>query len=770
MSRSLQRSTWISWATSIFIVCEIIFSVQVHAGCEQDLTTPAHLHQDLDTYIAGMEKSSLQKAAYASLARPGKIVDLGAGSGISARDLAVLFPDSQVTGLDLDPDMVRYAQDHYRQSNLNFVTGNAEHVNFPENSLDALFMSSTAHHLTSYGSGEFDVRHVRTAIASAHRQLKPGGLFILRDFLSPDGPPVIFLELPTEDGVCEGTVVELSTACLFEKFAEDFRSSTHPQSAVVYQVRPSSQEGWRRYEVSLRDAVEFALHKDYRNHYDAEIREEYTFMSQAEFENSFRQAGFRVLHSAPIYNPWIVENRFKDKIRFLTLEGQPLPFPATNYVIAGEKIGETEGLRFVQKEFHSVQTPKFLKARVLRDRRDGQVFDLIERPHETIDVLPYFKRGGRLFILSKQGFPRPILTATAKHDRLSGVHTDGYVVEPLSFLRRGQEALFKEIELELSRRSDISPADILRQGPGQTYQFYTSPGLVSERTTSLAIPIRSRKIDLILPNENYSGFTSSGVLRPLEATQLLRSAQVGSLLDARMEIAVYNLLLDQKQSLGPWIGEDIQLQNSKVSPRVLRAEDVLAPRARARVFEEMNSDRFGSFLEVREGTFQEINTQQAVVAERILEYVVPRHWSSSVVSVLPVLQTAQGIFVGLERRHLPAVQLNEGFSNLTTNPAWRIPKATQTLMDAQNYALEQLRRQHHLSPLRSFELGGIYDSSKGVTPETVHPLLVNVEPTSAQATGLDWVRLDDLLNHRHLVHDGHLLVLLLRAAHALGMH
>src|SRR5438270_314424 len=77
-------------------------------------TPAAHMHKDLNSYTAAMEMSALQKAAFGSMARPGKIADLGAGSGISARDLAVLFPDSTVVGVDFDPAMVAHANQHYQ--------------------------------------------------------------------------------------------------------------------------------------------------------------------------------------------------------------------------------------------------------------------------------------------------------------------------------------------------------------------------------------------------------------------------------------------------------------------------------------------------------------------------------------------------------------------------------------------------------------------------------------------------------------------------------
>ena len=161
--------------------------------------TVAHLHSDLATYIRGMNKSSLQKAVYAALANSGIIVDMGAGSGITAYDISVLFPTSKVIGVDLDPNMVNHAGQTYRNPNLRYLKGNAQKQVFLDNSVDAIFMSSTGHHLTSYGEGKFDRQHVMEAFDNAVKQLKPDGLFIMRDFVIPEGPEWIHLDLPATD-------------------------------------------------------------------------------------------------------------------------------------------------------------------------------------------------------------------------------------------------------------------------------------------------------------------------------------------------------------------------------------------------------------------------------------------------------------------------------------------------------------------------------------------------------------------------------------------
>ena len=579
----------------------LFFLVTSAEASECPVVLIAHRHFDIGSYTAGMERSSLQKAALGSMGHPGHIVDLGTGSGISAHDLARLFPDSSVIGVDLDPNMVRLATSRYKADNLAYTVGNAEQPIFGTNSVDTIFMSSTAHHLTSYGSGKFDITHVINAIRSAHQQLKIGGTFILRDFVISEGPKSVILEIPILDGTAE----------LFEKFAKDFRSSQHIASGVPYIELEPDQAGWRRFQLSLRDANEFILRKDYRDSYNEEIKEEYTFMSQKDFERAFEQAGFRILHSAPIFNPWIIKNRYQGKVKLFSLDGQSLPFPPTNYAIVGEKIRPSQGILLRESRRVSLSTPQFLRMLAVQDTKTGEIIDLVERPGAAIDLIPYFIRKGNLYVLSKQGYPRPI-TTVADQSGLTPGQSRGYSIEPLGFIVDRSQPTFRQIQDQFEMRAGIpSDAILTRISPKLLHRLYTSPGMADESTSSIALQIKSQRVQLSTPKREYSGFSTSGTVRPIEATQLLRAAQIGTILDARLEASVYELLLSLKRDLGPWIGEEVHLKESDLPVKVSPALKVLNPKNKSRRFRIMNSDQFGQYLDVRHSTFIELPRAQA---------------------------------------------------------------------------------------------------------------------------------------------------------------
>src|SRR5439155_16436051 len=110
--------------------------------------------------------------------------------------------------------------------------------------------------------------------------------------------------------------------------------------------------------------------------------------------------------------------------------GQTLDYPATNYVIVGEKVAAGEGVAFRAGEAASPRG--FLALEHHRHGPTGQLFDLAARPHPTVDMLPFFASAGLLYVLCRASYPRPILRG---HPALDGAHPPDYVAEPLNVLQ-----------------------------------------------------------------------------------------------------------------------------------------------------------------------------------------------------------------------------------------------------------------------------------------------------------------------------------------------
>lgn len=717
-----------------------------------------------EAYFAGMDSSMQQKVALTTAHFPvrGRIADMGSGSGRGTYDLACLYGGLELVGVDINPVSVERAAREFRRPNLSYVVGDIAEMVFPAESLDGVLDSSVLHHVTSFN--DFDVGRVHATLARQVAQLKTGGVIIIRDFVIPDGPERVHLDLPAADGSETGTVVELSAAALFELFAREWRSSVNRDGPVPFTRMNSPRPGCLRYEVALRAAAEFVLRKDYRADWATEVLEEYTYLSQSQFEESFRSLGLRIVTSRPLWNPWIVQNRFEGKFHLSDLSGAPLPFPPTNYLIVGEKVREGSGVALSERQSRTLSAPVFLSLKGYRHKESGRVMELAERPHQTIDVLPWFETAGQLFVVAKKDFPRPIINASPDRPRLDSAHHSGYVTEPISAIvgEGGDEE--QEVQRVLRERAGFDAEEIVRVGG--RFSYYTSPGGVNELVASRLAEVRPRQTELSFPN--YTPFTDAGTVRELDAAQVLRACHVGGMFDARLEINIYRLLRQLGRGCGPWIGAPIDLS---VQPHAFAPSDpaqVLAPTPRA-AFDRPTPLPRPQFLSLCEGSFVELDGAGRTLAEARFEYVRPDRLSNNTLVALPTFSTAQGVFVGIEHRDLPAVQSFSGSSNMAAAPAWRLPPTVTHLSEVPNFLKGALRKDFDLDTRRVWELGGAYLPTSGVTPEVVYPFAIEVNADECSGAGLQFLLLSELTAQPELLRDAHLLVATYRLAHALGV-
>ncbi len=390
-----------------------------------------------DRYLRGMDSSMRKKVALtaAHLLGLGRVADMGMGSGAGSHSLAALYPALQVVGVDLDPTMAALAARRFRLPNLAFVAADVAAAVFAPASLDGIFDSSVLHHVTSFGGYRRELGIA--ALESQVPQLSLGGVLIVRDFVDP-GPGEVLLDLPADDGDASDDPRRCSTAALFVRAARELRSLSDRPGFPFEDLGPAGgRPAWRRFRCSLTHATEFLLRKDYREDWEAEIREEYTFLTREGFEAAFTTLGLRVLASTPIRNPWIVRHRFEGRALLRSPAGEPLDFPPTNFVIVGERVAEGHGVRFRPGEAR----PRlgFLRLSHHRRRASGEVFDLVQRPYRSLDVVPYFRQGEELFVVARTSYPRPILaTAAAEAASLDGSRAPHYVAEPLLVLQTDQ--------------------------------------------------------------------------------------------------------------------------------------------------------------------------------------------------------------------------------------------------------------------------------------------------------------------------------------------
>lgn len=688
----------------------------------------------------------------------GKVADMGTGSGSASLAFAQLYPRLQVIGVDVSPTMVELARARHQLPNLTFALGDAAKLVFEAGSLDGILASSMLHHVTSFT--DYDHSAARRALEAQAAQLRVHGVLVVRDFVDP-GPEEILLDLPCDDGDESSHPERCSSARLFERFSTEFRRLSPSPGFALRTGDPSSTAvtpGFKRFRTSHKLAAEFLLRKDYRADWDSEIKEEYTYFTQPQFEAAFRGLGLRVLTSTPVYNPWIVKNRFEGKARLLTLAGDTLPFPATNYLIVGERVAPEEGVDFAASP--PLEPLGFLALEHYRDTQTHGMRDLVRRPNTTLDVLPWFEEQGRVYVLARTSYPRPLLCAEPERARpLDGSRACPWSVEPLSFLQR-DKPVGQTIEDALWDYARLDAASLIEFDDGLVY--YPSPGGVAERVESTFVQIKPSFVQAAVGAR--SGFSTSGRVQAIEAEQLLRAAQVGGLSDARLELNVYELLRRTGLSFGPWIGESIVLSEAAGPAHVADAAALLTRKKRRRFAPASAGAK--RFLSVTCREFEERNSEGKTVARQKLEYVMPLPFTAVTASIILLRKHAGTVFVGLDDDDLPAAQSFEGNSALLVTPAFRLPDAVDGISQARSYLRERLLAEHGVRLGEIAPLGGKYYPSPGATPEVVHPFYAEITEEAPAAHPLIWTPLRELLNEPRLLREGHLRIAAFRAAHA----
>jgi len=703
-------------------------------------------------YLAGMDASMRQKVALtaAHLLADGRVADMGTGSGEGANALAQLYPSLDVIGVDIDPAMVARATSKFDAKNLSFVVGDIAQPVFEEASLDGIFDSSVLHHVTTFTG--YDHEAAARCLAVQVRSLREGGIIVVRDFLLPDGAEDdVLLDIP-----------DASVATL-ERTSHGHRS-LHASKGFVMSREASAREGWARFRLSRRHAVEFVLRKDYQDDWEAEIKEEYTYFDRARFESVFAELGLRVLASTPIWNPWIVRNRFEGHFEMRALDERELPFPATNYVIVGERVAPEASVRFED----AGEAPKvgFLALEHFAHVETGSVRDLARRPGAVADVIPYFLSGGRLYVLARTSYPRPILaTKLASELSIDGAGVVPWLVEPLH-VSLYEKPIAQAVEEELLRTARMDADAILSVTLGSAY--CPSPGGLQEEVRSIFVEVKPNFLDVTL--EGVSAFSTSGRVRPIEAQQLLRAAQVGGLPDARLELNVRDLLARLDRSHGPWLG-DVPREGAATPSLSSTSWESLQRAPHRRMYRRCDARRSVSFLELHARRFVELDASSRVVGEATLELVLPKKRSCATVAIALLARVNDIVCLGLDDDDLPAVQSFYGHSDVHVAPAWRLPLDCASREAAMAFVRASLLAEHGIEAGEMSELGGRYHPSPGATPEVVHPFATWVTATANEASRrpLHFVPLDQLVAHATEIIDGHLRVVALRAASMLGL-
>lgn len=111
---------------------------------------------DMATYVAGMEKSLIDKIYFMDKVEADVFVDFGCADGLLLRTLKKLFPDHHYFGFDLSSEMVEQARSHPDSEGIEFDTSWEKVVADAKklNGKTCLILSSVIHEIYAYSNPE----------------------------------------------------------------------------------------------------------------------------------------------------------------------------------------------------------------------------------------------------------------------------------------------------------------------------------------------------------------------------------------------------------------------------------------------------------------------------------------------------------------------------------------------------------------------------------------------------------------------------------------
>lgn len=675
-----------------------------------------------------VQKKAAMISAHFLLPAGSRVVDIACGTGEITYALALLNPRWGIIGIDRDPEAVDFANKTWRLPNLTFRKAEASMLEGEDESIDGIINSNILHHI--YSENGYNTDEVVQVLEKQVRKLKVGGTMLIRDYMLPSGSEMVLLEFPKSDSA-GNTPQDMSDADLLVHFSQSARPMEDGCEGFFIEELTAMRDGTRLFRLPHKWALEFIHRKDFRDKWDKELDNEYTFFSYRDFRREFARLGMRMIFSSPYSNPWVVNSNFKGRFQLYSEAGDPMAMPATNYFIVAQKVADKQSLALEERR-PSQKPVGDLQIVVVRDKKSGQIHELVKRPGEYCDIVPYrITPDNRLVVYVRSGYPRPIVNAVMRGSHnLDGKKWSGHLIEPITMDTKpmgedvdgNRRMIFDYVKDYASLRPKADDSWYV----GGVY--YPSPDRIDEAIEPIFIEVENPQMTTWPIREDKDiAFTELGIITELDGADILLASQVGLLPEPRLEMHVFELMMRYGIPMPGWIGEKIpEFEGARI--KIHEPEDVLKD-APAAQFEEEKSAPVSlkpvKAVFVEEGkvgrTTRGLSTQD-------VEFIVTEDGIENIAIVLPVSRDwDDGLLVALEPKNMPVPnRVNGGDGAMLSAPSFVLPKDVRSIEQAKKF----IAKKFSVKPERVSQMGEGYFTHTGVTPQRVYPFMVTGAATN----------------------------------------
>ncbi len=700
------------------------------------------------------------------------VLDMGCGDGKVTYAMAALNPKITFIGVDKSKKSITQATEKYIASNLKFKVGDVSADLFEPESIDAIINSYTLHKV--FSNARYNERIVADTLHKQFTMLKNNGIMFIRDYAKPAQSEFVLIEMHDKKGSSDdlANLSEVELLIWYSKHAQP-KQNTGCGGFFLEELPPRFPRT-RLFRLPYKWAYEFIMRKDDRKLWKSNLPFEYTFFTTQDFKHELHNLGARVQYSASHWDDEYIKKHFDGHFRLLQNDGNPLGDPPTSFIAVAKKQPERTSLNVTERRITQDEAGT-LEIKTLLDQKDGTLVDVVSRDKEFAEILPYrISDDGRLYIYLHDDIVRAIPNSV----RRSGSNIDerewsGHMLEAIStdydnIVSLGKTTPESAVKFAKSYL-DLKPQDgeLIKEGP----IYYPDPNYIDERIHTYYLNIK-KDAKTLLPKRKIletQRFQEKGILRELNAQNVLDAIAVGLIPNSRLELQILSLMQHSKIKAENWVSKDLKIAEGEIK-RVFNVEKFL----------KQASDNYKNFKEVKSsaGQLRTINSifveegqsqgGQTGLSSENVDFVISDEKTINTAVVLPLTKSLKGdIHAGFLTKHMPIPQRFEGNGLSISAPQFNIPKEITNYKMLKQFIAEKFS----VTPDLVIKLGESYFSHTGITPQRIHPFAITSAPGAFKIPGMQFIPFYQfMLLWKSISKEQHFMVTLARAYRYLPEH